>query len=333
MKGFVDLQVNGYAGVDFSGPDLSVQRIREAVGSLVDRGTVAFCPTVITSPVEIYERNLPLLAQAMDEPDLKPHLLGIHLEGPFISPEDGARGAHNLKHTRLPDAGLLDTLLSWSDDRVSLVTLAPELPGALELIPRVLEAGAVVSLGHHLAGREVIAGACDQGAAVSTHLGNGIPNVLPRHPNPILDQLDENRLAATIITDGHHLPDSFIRVVFRQKTPERVIVVSDSAPIAGRPPGVYETLGQKVVLEESGRLWNPEGDHLVGSSSCLLECMNNLADIGILSEGELWTVGWRNPLELLGLDLNDDRWSGLPDVILRDGRFIVDTAGSPTRRQ
>lgn len=101
MRGFVDLQVNGFLGVDFSSPELDVEQVRQVVIALVSRGTAAFCPTVVTSRFESYEHTLPVLARAMEEPDLAPHLLGIHLEGPFLSPEDGARGAHPKKHLQL----------------------------------------------------------------------------------------------------------------------------------------------------------------------------------------------------------------------------------------
>jgi N-acetylglucosamine-6-phosphate deacetylase len=152
-------------------------------------------------------------------------------------------------------------------------------------------------------------------------LGNGIPNHLPRHPNPIWDQLDEQRLAAMLIVDGHHLPASFVRVVVRVKTPRRVIVVSDAAPIAGLPPGRYWTLGQEVILEKSGRAWNPSGDHLVGSSACMMDCMNQLASLNILSETELWQVGYHNPLELIPKELDAHQFANLPDISFRSGKF------------
>src|SRR5262245_42703257 len=111
VKGFVDLQVNGFLGIDFSAPGLDLGQVRRAVFALRERGTVAFCPTVITAPMEVYEQNLPVLAKAMSEPDLYPHLLGIHLEGPFISPRDGARGAHPARHVQLPSIPTYDRLL------------------------------------------------------------------------------------------------------------------------------------------------------------------------------------------------------------------------------
>jgi N-acetylglucosamine-6-phosphate deacetylase len=215
VRGFVDLQVNGFLGVDFSSPELDVEQVRRVVRELAQRGTVAFCPTVCTSSEASYARALPALARAFEEPDLSPHLLGIHLEGPFISPEDGARGAHPRQHVREPSVELWSRLRDLAGGRVCLVTVAPERPGAMELIGAVRESGAAVALGHHLGSGADVSRACDAGATASTHLGNGIPNHLPRHPNPIWDQLDEERLHAMLISDGHHVPDSVLRVVLR----------------------------------------------------------------------------------------------------------------------
>lgn len=323
MKGFVDLQVNGYLGVDFSAPGLDVGQLRQVVTELRQRGTIAFCPTMITCAMEVYEQNLPVLAKAIQENDLAPHLLGIHLEGPFISSQPGAVGAHPARHTTRPDVERYERLCELAGNHIRLVTVAPELPGAADLIAAIVDKGATASLGHHLADGESIRHACDRGARAATHLGNGIPNRLPRHPNPIWDQLAEKRLRVMLITDGHHVPESFIRTTVRSCTSDRLIVVSDSAPVAGLPPGTYQTLGQEAVLEESGRLWSPQGDHLMGSSSCMLECMNYLAGLGELSEEELWQAGHRNPLQLIGRELDSRARAHCPEVTLQNGQFLV----------
>jgi N-acetylglucosamine-6-phosphate deacetylase len=320
-KGFVDLQVNGYLGIDFSQPGLTLEGVRKVTKTLVQRGTVAYCPTVITSSHETYEQNLPILAKAMTKPDLSPHLLGIHLEGPFISPKDGARGAHSLDHVCIPDSSRLERLLDLSEGQVSILTVAPELIGAEALIRYASDRDIEIFLGHHLADANAIRRACEAGATASTHLGNGIPNQLPRHTNPIWDQLAEIDLNALLITDGHHLPDSFIRVVSRVKAPEKMVVTSDSAPVAGYPPGRYQTLGQDVVLEESGRLWNPVGNHLVGSSANMLECMNYLAGLKIMSEADLCQVGYHNPLALIGKDLDLGQFTELPSLRFTENQF------------
>jgi len=163
--------------------------------------------------------------------------------------------------------------------------------------------------------------AATAGATAATHLGNGIPNRLPRHPNPIWDQLDEDRLTATVITDGHHVPDTFVRVVARIKGIDRLAVVSDAAPIAGLSPGRHETLGQGVVLEESGKLWNPAAGHLVGSSACARDCANRLAAAAPVSESDLWRVARDNPLRLIGRSPDEDARPALREPVFREGRF------------
>ncbi len=323
-RGFIDLQVNGYLGVDFSEPGLTLDEVRMVTHALIERGTIAYCPTVITSSLDTYEQNLPVLVQAMEEPDLQPHLLGIHLEGPFISPEDGARGAHPRPFTRTPDIDFFEQLLGLTEGKVSIVTVAPELDGAEDLMQCIAGHGIRVFLGHHLAGPDAIEKACRAGASASTHLGNGLPNMLPRHLNPLWDQLAEDQLTALLITDGHHLPDNFIRVVSKVKAPEKLAVTSDSAPIAGWAPGRYNTLGQEVLLEESGRLWNPVGQHLVGSSSCMMQCMNYLAALNLMGEEELYQVGYHNPLRLLGRELSsNDQFSQLPSLSYEAGVFSL----------
>jgi len=321
MKGFVDLQVNGFIGIDFSRVGLTLEDISKVVSELLSRGTTAFCPTMITSSPDAYRSNLPVLARACRHPELGERLLGIHLEGPFISPVDGARGAHSRDAVRLPDCDLLDRLWEWSEGQIRLLTLAPELPGAIELIERAVSLGIRISLGHHLADAQAIEAAVRAGAVASTHFGNGIPNLVPRHDNPLWPQLAADSLSAMLITDGHHLPPSFIAAVIKAKGADGVIVVSDAAPIAGFQPGEHRTLGQQVVLEVSGRLWNPVGRHLVGSSASMLDCMNHLAGLNLLTGSQLRQVGRDNPLRLIGADSGGQAES--PEVRFESGRFVL----------
>ena len=192
LPGFVDLQVNGYLGVDFSNPGLTLAEVRRVTRALVAKGTAAYCPTVITSPLASYRAVLPVLAAACAAPDLRAHLPGIHMEGPFISPE--AHGAHQPRLIRKPDAELFDRWQELAGGHIRLLTLAPEREGAAALIRHVVRQGVVVSLGHHMGDPAAIARAVDAGAVCCTHLGNGVPNLLARHPNPIWTQLADDRL-------------------------------------------------------------------------------------------------------------------------------------------
>jgi len=336
IPGFVDLQVNGHRGVDFSSAELAASAFGRACDELLSLGTAAFLPTVITSPRATYERNLPLIGAAIAGNEFRGRLLGIHLEGPFISPEPGAVGAHAPQWVRPPDTGLLDSLVEWSAGTVRLLTVAPERPGALDLIAHAVRAGVVVSIGHTLATESVIAEAAAAGATAFTHLGNGMPNVVPRHANPMWGALAEERLTAMIITDGHHLPPAVIKSVLRAKGVERSIVVSDASPMAGMPPGRYEASGNRIVLEPDGKLHNPEKGCLVGSSATMLACMNHIASLGLLSLQELLAVGFHNPLALIGVAPSEVRDGGAVWYDSDKRMFVVtaDRGGrtSPVRR-
>lgn len=305
VSGFVDLQVNGYRGVDFSSPDLSEESFVWACRALLRSGTTAFLPTLVSSPLAVYRRNLPLIARMLGREGLAGHLLGIHLEGPFISPEPGARGAHVPEHILAPDVELLERMLEWGEGRVRLLTIAAELDGAGDLIDAAVPREAVVSIGHSLATPGDLARAVRAGARSLTHLGNGLPNLLPRHENTIWAGLANDDLQAMVIGDGHHLPAPVLKTFFRAKGVGRTIVVSDASPLAGMPPGEYTTLGNSVVLEPSGRLYNPEKECLVGSSATMLQCMNHIAGLDLLDLPELLRVGYYNPLRLLSVDAVD----------------------------
>lgn len=296
--GFIDLQVNGFLGISFTSSQLTVDGVRRVTQELLNRGTVAYCPTICTADLPLYEANIPVLLQAMQEPDLRGHLLGIHLEGPFFTP--ASRGAHPEHLLRPPDIALFDRWQALAEGNIRILTLAPELEGAEALIRHVSRQGTLVSLGHHLADDATIERAVRAGATCCTHVGNGISQMQPRHPNPIWSQLSRDDLVNMFITDGHHLPDEVIRVALRAKTVERFIVVSDSASLAGLPPGTYSDGDDGVVIEPSGRIVMANGWSLAGSSAAMIDCMNHLGALGLLSEADLWRVAAENPLRLLG---------------------------------
>lgn len=298
--GFVDLQVNGFGGINFSSDTLSLAEVENVAGALSTRGTLAFCPTVITSAREVYRHALPALAKAIHSEELRRCLPGIHLEGPFLSPEDGARGVHPRAHIVAPDQAFLQEMWNLAEGTIRILTVAPEIPGALDLIEFAVNLGIVVAIGHTMADAAAIQAAVRAGASLSTHLGNGCPNYLHRHHNPIWPQLASPALTAMLITDGHHLPAEMIGAFLAAKTSRRVIVTSDASPAAGCPPGEYSFFGSRVLLEPGGRLRSLEQDTLAGSSATMLECMNYLASLDLLSEEELWRVGCDYPLEVLG---------------------------------
>jgi N-acetylglucosamine-6-phosphate deacetylase len=302
IPGFIDLQVNGYMGVDFSSSDLTEKGFLSACKELVKAGTVGFLPTIITSPTTVYKRNLQLITQVIKNSEISSSVLGIHLEGPFISRQEGVVGAHNPLWVQQPDKALLDKLYKWSDENIKLLTIAAEAEGAEDLCRHATKLGITISLGHQLGTETDLQKLANAGARSLTHLGNGIPHLLPRHDNPLWSGIANDELIAMIIADGHHLPPSIIKTIIRTKGISNTIVVSDASPIAGLPQGRYTTLGNEVLLEESGYLHNPETGYLVGSSSTMLDCMNFLSSLELLSIEDLLKVGFYNPLKLINAD-------------------------------
>jgi N-acetylglucosamine-6-phosphate deacetylase len=302
IPGFVDLQVNGHQGIDFSDPKLTEETFIQACEWLFQAGTAAFLPTVITSPLEVYERNLPIIASVMTREPYRRRLLGIHLEGPFISPEPGAVGAHRPEYVRKPDIGTFQQINTWAKGTIKVLTLAAELDGAESLARYATAQGIIVSSGHSLATPADLERLSKAGAVALTHLGNGLPHQLHKYHNPLWSGLADDRYIAMMIGDGHHIPGGVLKAMIRAKGISRSIIVSDAAPVAGLPPGNYNSLGNEAVLEASGLFHNPKKGFLVGSSYTLMKCMNYLASLKVLSLEDLLDLGYYNPLRLIEVD-------------------------------
>jgi len=303
--GLVDLQVNGYRGINFSDINLTREDYIRACRGVLEAGTTAFLPTIITSPPEVYEHNLPIVAAVMEAEEFCGRLLGFHIEGPFISSQAGARGAHKPEWTRKPDVDYLDRIIDLAGDKVKLLTISAELDGAEQLARHATSRGITVSLGHQMATDEDLRRLVEAGATALTHLGNGVPTMLNRHENPIWAGLANDDLVAMIIPDGHHLPPAVLKTIIRAKGVERCVVVSDASSLSGLAPGTYDFLGEKIVLDENGRLYDPKTGYLAGSSSTIAECMNYLASLDVLGTDELAEMGFYSPLRLIGLGPND----------------------------
>ena len=300
-KEFVDLQVNGYMGIDFSEPTLTKEEFLRTSEKIFESGTCIYLPTIITNSRELYRRTLTLIYECVQKEGLQDKIPGVHLEGPFISPEPGAVGAHNPACVAKPDCNYFQEMLEFAPDFIRILTVAAEAPDVEELIKYAVSRKVTVSLGHHLAGTEDIEKAANAGATLLTHLGNGLPNMIHRHKNPIWAGLGCDKLSAMIITDGHHLPAEVIKTIVRTKGVDKVIVTSDAASVAGLPPGRYQSLGNNAILEENGLFHNPEKGCLVGSSASVSICMKYIASLGILTDEELDKVGYYNPLKAIGL--------------------------------
>jgi N-acetylglucosamine-6-phosphate deacetylase len=287
--GFVDLQCNGFAGVDFNRPETTPEQICTAIRAMWRTGCTRVLPTVITAAPERLEHLLRTLVAARKlDAEVRRSVPGFHLEGPFISPLEGARGAHPREHVRPCDGKLWQRLQRAAEGLIRLVTLAPEAGGALAFIRRLRRENILVALGHTLASRAQISAACAAGAQLSTHLGNGCPQMLHRHENPVLAQLGEDQLTATFIADGIHLPPDVLRSFIRAKTPARSILVSDAMAAAGAPPGRY-TIGDLLV--EVGRdrvVRQPSSPNFAGSALTMDAAIRNATACGALTLREAW---------------------------------------------
>jgi len=323
IQGFVDLQVNGYKGIDFNAADLSIDQIHEVSEHLWELGVVAYCPTVATSSIENYDRNIPLFAKAYNSKK-GARILGIHLEGPFISSEEGARGIHPTQHITEPSIHLYEHLRELAEDKIAILTLAPERPGAMELIKHVTHgSNTVVSMGHHLANAETIFQAVDVGAKACTHIGNGLPEMIHRHKNPIWPVLADDRLSCFVISDGHHLSRDILRIMLRSKGVDQFIVTSDMSYLAGLPVGEYEVFGLPVVLEENGRLHVKDKHGLAGSANHMLDCINIMASLGELDESGLNKIGYENPLALLGMEIGSEFLDQTLNIVFNGTHIVV----------
>jgi N-acetylglucosamine-6-phosphate deacetylase len=268
--GFLDIQVNGYRGNDYSSEDFHPGQVALIASDLAASGTTRHFPTLITGSGEKLERNLALIGEALDaSPDLRSAVAGIHIEGPYISSEDGPRGAHDPAHVRDPD---YEEFCRWQEaarGRIALVTLAAERPGAAAFIRRLARAGVRVALGHTGAEPQAIREAVQAGATLSTHLGNGSHGLIPRLKNYIWEQLAADELTASIITDGFHLPDAVIKTFWRAKGRENIILTSDVAVMGGKPPGVYRWGNIEVEVFADGHLGLAGTEYLAGAAHLL----------------------------------------------------------------
>lgn len=307
--GFLDIQVNGYGGHDVQAADVTANTIAQLIRSLWAKGVAAICPTVITQSEARICRSLAAIAAACAADPLVAHAIPrIHVEGPFISPEDGARGAHPLAHVRPPSFNEYRRWQEAAGGRVGIITLAPEQPGSADFIARVTADGVVVAIGHTATRTEQLQAAVAAGARLSTHLGNGSHALLPRHSNYLWDQLADDRLCASMIFDGHHLPPPLMRVFLRAKGVERGILVSDAVAVAGLPPGTYESaVGGKVELLPNGRLNLAGTPYMAGSASTLPEGVANAVRHTDATLAEAVRMASTNPTRLLRLDGADGR--------------------------
>lgn len=294
----VDLQINGRSGIDFLLPDIDCERVARGVLAQDPDGVGAFLPTVTTQSFERLAHAVSKIAEAAEnDSNVQERVWGIHVEGPYISPQDGPRGAHPLQHVRKPCWDEFRRLQDAARGMIKLLTLSPEYPEAPAFIENVVQSGVVISIGHTAATPDQIRAAVDAGASLSTHLGNGSHGVIKRHPNYIWEQLAEDRLDCCLIADGHHLPESVVKVFVRVKGVERTILVSDLTGMGGLPPGEYRgtPLGDVEILENGKMVVAGQREYLAGAALPLWRGLENVMNFAGVSFSDAITMSVDNP--------------------------------------
>lgn len=297
-----DIQINGCLGIGFNSTTLTEDGVRIVVNKCRSHGIGRLLPTLITGSFEAITHGMKTIRVARErDPKLAKAVPGIHLEGPYLSGEDGPRGAHPREHIRDPD---WDEFRRWQDAAgglIRLVTLAPEKPGAIPFIEKLAKAGVVIALGHTAANATQIADAIRAGAKLSTHLGNGSHAMLPRHDNYIWEQLGADELWASVIADRYHLPASILKTIVRVKTPARTILTCDAGSLAGLPPGVYKEWGTELEMMPGGKIVVPGTPFLAGSGVFLDDCVRHMANAAGVTVKDAIEMACLRPAELLGL--------------------------------
>lgn len=328
--GLLDLQINGCWGNDFNQLPLTAETIGSAVRKLWQEGVTGCYPTVVTNrPESILEAMEAIRHACESDSAASSGIPGIHLEGPFISPEDGARGAHNKAYVIQPDWELFCRWQEASGGRISIVTLSPEWEGSGAFIRKCTDSGVTVSIGHTSATPEQIREAVACGARMSTHFGNGAHLMQPRHPNYLWEQLAQDELWCCVIADGFHLPDQVLKVVLKVKG-SRALLVSDAVYLSGMPAGEYTThIGGRVVLSPEGRLHLAEQEQLLaGSAQLLLWGIEQLTNRGLADLSTAWNMASTGPGSFMGLAAAGGLAAGAPaDLVLfrrESGKLTVE---------
>lgn len=328
--GLFDLQVNGYGGVWFSNTALTPAQVIEAIRPYFSFGVTRLFPTLVTNSFEGLAKGFAAIRTACESaPWVNRMVIGCHLEGPYISSEDGPRGAHPKQHVRAADWNEFCKLQEISGNRIRLVTIAAEVPNAVEFIRKAVASKVTIAIGHTAANSEQIEAAVDAGARLSTHLGNGAHGTIRRHPNYIWDQLGESRLTASLITDGCHLPPGVIRSMVRGKSPQQTVITCDATGWAGCKPGRYENeLGKVDVLEDGRVVVAGQDQILAGSGSGTDTCVVRMMEATGLGLRDAIDMACRNPTRLVGFDEISLRRGSQADLFLfrypaANGRFDV----------
>lgn len=300
--GFIDIQVNGFGGVDLESDTVTPEDVVKVMETQWPYGVTQFLPTITTGSSERICRGLRAVADAVEKSsNARAAIPGIHLEGPYFCPDEGPRGAHPLEHVRKPTWEEFRKFQEAARGMITMVTLAPEIEGAIPFIERLASEGIIPAIGHCNAKESDIDAAIKAGAKISTHLGNGSHNMLPRHANYLQMQLSRDELWASLITDGHHLPPYFVKNAVRAKQVSRCILTTDAISAAGAPPGRYRIGQIEVVVGPDKMVRHPVSACLAGSAATLDDCITNVIRWAEISLAEGLAMATTHPAQLLGL--------------------------------
>lgn len=297
--GFIDMQINGFGGVDFSDANLDAKTAISVLPAIWKTGVTSFCATLITNTIERLERNFRVLEEARRlDSRFAATVPCYHLEGPYLSPGP-SHGAHDPALMQSPNWDQFLQLQDAAGGRIEIVTLAPELPGALDFIRRAKAAGLVVAISHTDGTPEDIHKAVEAGAEFSTHLGNGCPEWMPRHNNPVWAQIASDQLKATLICDGFHLPPDVVRTIYKAKGNARCSLVTDAVHVAGLPPGRYSLVGSEIELLPSGQVVTADRHSMAGSALAMNRAVCVYQDFAGASLEEALQAASGNPGRVL----------------------------------
>ncbi|MBX3451168.1 MAG: amidohydrolase family protein [Planctomycetaceae bacterium] len=318
--GLFDMQINGFGGTWFSDEELTAEQAVAALMPWFRFGVTRLCPTLITNSYEALERGLTAIRQVCEQHPWADRLVaGCHVEGPYLSREDGPRGAHPLHHVRAPDWVEFQRLQEASGGRIRLLTISPEWDNTAEFIAQVVKSNVVVAIGHTAATPEQIHAAADAGATFSTHLGNGCHAQIHRHRNPLIAQLADDRLMTGVISDGHHLPADWLKVILKAKSPKRVVVTCDASGWAGCTPGVYTgKLGSCEILPSGKLVVAGQQELLAGSADTTDVCVARLIAATGCSLRDAIEMASLTPAEMLRLESPRLAPGGRADLFLFD---------------
>lgn len=298
--GLVDIQLNGFAGIDFCDAGIDPKKVPDILPALWKTGVTTFCPTVITNSQEGLLQCFRALEEARRQDSRFAQCAPCyHLEGPYISP-GGSRGAHNPKVMRPPDWDEFMELQQAAGGHIGIVTLAPELEGAVAFIRRAREAELLVSLGHTDATPGDIHQGALAGAQLNTHLGNGCPQMIDRHQTPLWAQLAIRQLAASIICDGFHLPPDLVQVIHRAKGTDGCVLITDAVHVAELQPGPYKLVDLDIELLPTGQVVTADRQSMAGSAVSMNRAVRVFMDYAGVTLGEAIHAATANPARLLG---------------------------------